>query len=727
MGRRMPLGGSRPRGIMALALFVATGICAAALNCQMSDDRPRDRDDRNVSFDASGWVMPLGNIHGNPPPSASSVRLSEFLFGVTPEPPLGLIKPSSMAWQADALWICDSALGAVFRYDVAGGTLAPAEFETALRRPVAVSMASNGDLLVADVGHNIVFRFNSARRVRVRYAIESSDFRPASAIEVGDSVWVSNVAAHQVEVFDSASGRHLKSIGRRGSAPGEFGAPLGMVVTPSGTVLVVDMLNDRVQEIDASGAWRRNIGRPGDRVGCFGRPKDVAVAPDGTVFVTDAASQRVHAFDAAGGALTAFGGDGSQAEPLSVPNGVLVTTARPIDARRVTGGPEPLGYILVAEQLRQPGIRVFAWYGRPIRKSADGTAPVGPARRAHQPAPTVENPHWSADKCDACHRMSGPIAMPIAPASVDAACITCHDGTKAVAESHPVGRIALTSSTTPPTDWPLVDGRLGCLTCHDVKRHCDVTAARPAGNAAMLRGAALGGSVRFCLQCHEGSDSWRISPHQQTRDDGTIREETCGFCHTADSARIALAGGDKPVLRSRGSNVCLGCHSKHWDYFPEGHVDRPLTSEIARRLGELAHRSGAGSVGERGSVVDRNATRATPSAKVGTGADADTDDATEPDSTIAGSTDEMSAAESVYSDRGLPHPSADQRRPQHDANRPLLPIEGGRIVCYTCHNPHQAGLFAAGAPVGRHASLAPDVQAHLRMDRQDLCLTCHGK
>ena len=700
----MPRG--RARGTVALGLFLAASVGGAALNCQMSDDRPRDRANRDEGFDASGWVMSLGNIHGNPPPSASSVRLSEFLFGVTPEPPLGLIKPSSMAWQEGALWICDSALGAVFRYDIAAGALTPVEFETALQRPVAVSAATNGDLLVADVGHNVVFRFDTARRVRVRYSLESQDFRPASAIEVGNAVWISNVAAHRIEVFDSTSGGHLKSIGRRGSAPSEFGAPLGMAVTPGGNVLVVDMLNDRVQELDTSGAWRRNIGRPGDRVGCFGRPKDVAVSPDGTIFVTDAASQRVHAFDAAGGALTTFGGDGSHAEPLSVPNGVLVTTARPIDARRVAGGPEPLGYVLVAEQLRQPGVRVFAWYGRPARTSADGTAQYGPARRAHLPAPTVENPHWSADKCDACHRMSGPIAMPIAPASVDAACIGCHDGAKAVAESHPVGRIALTSSTTPPADWPLVDGRLGCLTCHDVKRHCDITAARPAANAAMLRGAALGGSVRFCLQCHEGSDSWRISPHQQVRDDGTIREETCGFCHTADSARLALSGGEKPVLRSRGSNVCLGCHSKHWDYFPEGHVDRPLTSEIARRLGDLTHRSSAGRGDERDRVIDPAATsdtmHATPNARAEAGATAENG----------------AAVEFAKSDQSQPHLHADQR---------LLPIEGGRVVCYTCHNPHQAGLIAAGAPVGRHASLASDVQAHLRMDRQDLCLTCHGK
>jgi hypothetical protein len=306
------------------------------------------------------------------------VVLARFLFGTDPEPALRLIRPAGLASNGPELLVCDTALNATLRWDSAAGELSERSLAERPGRPVAVEVAPNGDLLIADMVASAVRRYDAAGNLLGRYAPDSSELRPADVLCVDQTVWVSNVRAHRIEVFDAGSGQHLRSIGGRGPGPGEFGMPLGMARAPSGEICVVDMLNGRVQVLDAEGNWMRDIGRPGDRVGCFGRPKDVAIGPDGTVFVSDAALQCVHVFAAEGQPLLAFGqpvvnGGGG----LAVPAGITTCMRSPIKDATVPAGLTPAYYVLVAEQMREPGIRVYAWLGGGERPEAP-TAPGAP-------------------------------------------------------------------------------------------------------------------------------------------------------------------------------------------------------------------------------------------------------------------------------------------------------------------------------------------------------------
>jgi len=56
-----------------------------------------------------------------------------------------------------------------------------------------------------------------------------------------------------------------------------------------------------------------------------------------------------------------------------------------------------------------------------------------------------------------------------------------------------------------------------------------------------------------------------------------------------------------------------------------------------------------------------------------------------------------------------------------------LPLADGRIACYTCHNPHQVGLFPSGSELAAWAASAPEAALYLRADRPALCLECHEK
>ncbi len=108
-------------------------------------------------------------------------------------------------------------------------------------RPSAVAVAANGDIFVAD-GHG------------------------------GDS---------NARIMKFAKdGKFIKTWGKKGSAPGDFGELHGIALDSSGRVFVADRGNSRVQIFDADGQyiteWKQ-----------FGRPSGIYIDVNDTLYVTD--------------------------------------------------------------------------------------------------------------------------------------------------------------------------------------------------------------------------------------------------------------------------------------------------------------------------------------------------------------------------------------------------------------------------------------------------------
>jgi predicted CXXCH cytochrome family protein len=324
---------------------------------------------------------------------------------------------------------------------------------------------------------------------------------------------------------------------------------------------------------------------------------------------------------------------------------------------------------MVGEQLREPGVRVYAWL--PARDDGGTNAlPAGEATswKPQFPESVAINPHWDAQRCAKCHSLEGGRWQPIAPESGDALCLSCHDGIKAPADPHPIGRKASTELVTTPPDWPTLQGTIGCMTCHDIKRHCTPEAKRPAVNTVLLRGYDAQRPLESSRNCHRADVGGRFSPHRQRDATGKVREDACLFCHTkrpdvpADGRRRF-----EPHLRVESSNLCLNCHTRHWDLSPLGHVDRPVTPRIREWMivREL-------SVGR-----------------------------------------EASPAELLKLARQSP------RQPAR------LPLGHDKVTCYTCHNPHYAGLFPPDSELGALATNPADRRSALRTNWIDLCSECH--
>ncbi|HEX2189596.1 MAG TPA: 6-bladed beta-propeller, partial [Longimicrobiaceae bacterium] len=78
------------------------------------------------------------------------------------------------------------------------------------------------------------------------------------AFDRADNLYVLDGGANRVLVFDRA-GRFVRQLGKRGGGPGEFMAPLGMAVTPDGSVAVADLGHRGYSVFSPDGRYQRSI------------------------------------------------------------------------------------------------------------------------------------------------------------------------------------------------------------------------------------------------------------------------------------------------------------------------------------------------------------------------------------------------------------------------------------------------------------------------------------
>jgi sugar lactone lactonase YvrE len=111
---------------------------------------------------------------------------------------------------------------------------------------------------------------------------------------------------HGVWIYDAA-GRHVQTLGLRGSEPGRFNLPVDAAVAPDGTLWVLDAGNFRLQAFDAEGRFLRQFGSAGNGLGQLARPRGLAVGRDGLLYVGDALLCNVQVFQPDGQLLLALG------------------------------------------------------------------------------------------------------------------------------------------------------------------------------------------------------------------------------------------------------------------------------------------------------------------------------------------------------------------------------------------------------------------------------------
>lgn len=302
-------------------------------------------------------------------------------------------------------------------------------------------------------------------------------------------------------------------------------------------------------------------------------------------------------------------------------------------------------------------------------------------------APSV-NPHGDTGGCGACHALDVGRPASIDPRDVDRICLSCHDGKSAARESHPIDRSFDNPQVAPaPPGWPLSDGRLTCLTCHDVLAACRDPRPPAGRNRAFVRSFDPDRPAAFCATCHVESHQQRINPHDVLDAGGRPLAHACDFCHVAPapSASALARLGDARLLGDE-LDLCGACHTTHVEYFEPGHLGAALTEPMLANLARLERRFHRSSINESAATLPSDGTPALA--------------------------EEASAALGKS-----PSPPR------------LLPLNGRRVKCSTCHNPHPAGLFAEGSVLALGAMQMPPAASNmaLRFGMGELCVACHNK
>lgn len=204
------------------------------------------------------------------------------------------------------------------RQVVAAGSVAPASaFGVAVdgAGEIYVSDRRAGNVLVYDPEGKFLRRIGQGRLEEPTY-LGVDRKRQLLYVVCGSA---SQHVEHRIEVF-SLKGQHLRTLGRRGEAPGEFNFPGSVTVRPDGTLYVADKLNFRVQVFDANGNVIDHFGQLGRGIaGAFDKIRGIAFDTFGNMYIVDTV-QGVHILNPKHQALMMFG-----EPPFSgAPNGIVI-------------------------------------------------------------------------------------------------------------------------------------------------------------------------------------------------------------------------------------------------------------------------------------------------------------------------------------------------------------------------------------------------------------------
>lgn len=287
--------------------------------------------------------------------------LEKIVFGSDAVRPAFVNKPYGVAIKDGRIYICDIRAKAVVVMDLAKKQtrLIGVNGAGRLERPVAIAVADDDRLYVADGIHQAILVYDRDERLQFSYSIPK--LKPGGIACAGKRLYVSDLERQAVLMIDRETGKEIGVIGSVGDEDGQFRLPIGVSTDTAGNVYVVDMMRCRVQKFTADGAFLATMGEPGDHAGGFARPKHLAVDRDGIVYVVDAGFQNVQMFNDKFQLLMHFGAAGDFPGAMNLPVGIAVSdTGLEYFRDRLHPGFAAKRLIVVANQFGDGKIGVYA-------------------------------------------------------------------------------------------------------------------------------------------------------------------------------------------------------------------------------------------------------------------------------------------------------------------------------------------------------------------------------
>lgn len=351
-----------------VALFALAGMAALVAGCAGSGRAVPDWQPvaRFGAAESLPRVVLYGDLGSFLPRFNPTPALDEFLYGPAPVRQTILRNPQGLTALGTALLVCDQGYAGVIGIGLDDGRSALWQERTpGLRCPVAVVRDDNGTVYVADTTLRAVLAFSPEGKFVEEIVPDPDpdrDFRPASLLLSGGTLFIGNVGEHRVDRWRTVERQWLPPIVPPADGSG-FLAPTGLGMTAEGVLLIVDSLRSRVFRLASDGTWLRPIGRPGRLEGEWVRPKQACVTSSGLLFVTDAGRQSVMVFTVAGQYVTEVKEQPDRWQGFTLPAGVLALPADGLAALFADGrtrpDPMPDEWVIVTDTLNASSLNLL--------------------------------------------------------------------------------------------------------------------------------------------------------------------------------------------------------------------------------------------------------------------------------------------------------------------------------------------------------------------------------
>jgi ABC-type Fe3+ transport system permease subunit/DNA-binding beta-propeller fold protein YncE len=290
-----------------------------------------------------------------------------------------LNKPRSVAVDRnDNLYVVDMT-GRVQKFSSNGVFLLSWQMpQTDLGKPKGMCRDQQGNIVVVEPHYSRVNHFSPEGRLLFQWGDRGTNEGQLSvpravAINSRDEVFVTEyLDRERVQKFlfgggflaTNRSPGWVSSMGKAGTAPGEFNRPEGICVDANDKVYVADSCNHRIQVFSSDGKLLRVYGKPGKGKGELSYPYDICVDPAGRQYVCEFGNSRVQVFDANGQSIEIIGGRGAELGRFGNPWGVALDSA---------------GNLYVADS-QNHRVQKFIKRPEPSRQAAQKGLPFGASR-----------------------------------------------------------------------------------------------------------------------------------------------------------------------------------------------------------------------------------------------------------------------------------------------------------------------------------------------------------
>ena len=248
----------------------------------------------------------------------------------------GLAKPFGIAVKKGKIYVSDTVQRSVLLFDVPKAKTKYIGIEEGpgmLFKPLGIDIDHNGNLFVADITDKKIKVYTADGEFQRSLDGDAIFDRPTGVavspdgnrLYVVDSGGVSSTR-HHLHIFDTNTFELIRTVGQRGTEPGNFNLPIQVATSPDGTVYVIDGGNFRVQSFTPSGEFIGTFGSAGRYSGNFSRPKGIATDSDNNVYVGDTAFANFQIFNSKGELLLHVGNRGNRGGPgmFMLPSGLEV-------------------------------------------------------------------------------------------------------------------------------------------------------------------------------------------------------------------------------------------------------------------------------------------------------------------------------------------------------------------------------------------------------------------